>query len=313
VFRKEAVILVMKKGFVILFLTIFFLGGCSLPGLSGAPDNTIRIGTTNTSESQIMGEMIRLMIEHYTDLKVMMVKNLGTATVMHNAMLEEAVDITSTRYTGTDLTGALQMEPVKDPEEALAIVQREFAERWDQTWFDSYGFENTYAFTVSRELAEEYNLEKVSDLEPFADELRFGVDNHWMHRKGDGYQEFTETYGFEFPNIFPMQIGLVYQALANNEMDVVLAYSSDGRIAAFDLVILEDDLRFFPPYDTSLVARNEVLRKHPELKDILSKLTGTITTERMQELNYEADGEMREPAVVAREFLEEHNYFEEVE
>ena len=227
-FRKEAVILVMKKGFVILFLTIFFLGGCSLPGLSGAPDNTIRIGTTNTSESQIMGEMIRLMIEHYTDLKVMMVKNLGTATVMHNAMLEEAVDITSTRYTGTDLTGALQMEPVKDPEEALAIVQREFAERWDQTWFDSYGFENTYAFTVSRELAEEYNLEKVSDLEPFADELRFGVDNHWMHRKGDGYQEFTETYGFEFPNIFPMQIGLVYQALANNEMDVVLAYSSDG-------------------------------------------------------------------------------------
>lgn len=312
-FRKEAVILVMKKGFVILFLKIFFLGGCSLPGLSGAPDNTIRIGTTNTSESQIMGEMIRLMIEHYTDLKVMMVKNLGTATVMHNAMLEEAVDITSTRYTGTDLTGALQMEPVKDPEEALAIVQREFAERWDQTWFDSYGFENTYAFTVSRELAEEYNLEKVSDLEPFADELRFGVDNHWMHRKGDGYQEFTETYGFEFPNIFPMQIGLVYQALANNEMDVVLAYSSDGRIAAFDLVILEDDLRFFPPYDTSLVARNEVLRKHPELKDILSKLTGTITTERMQELNYEADGEMREPAVVAREFLEEHNYFEEVE
>lgn len=312
-FRKEAVILVMKKGFVILFLTIFFLGGCSLPGLSGAPDNTIRIGTTNTSESQIMGEMIRLMIEHYTDLKVMMVKNLGTATVMHNAMLEEAVDITSTRYTGTDLTGALQMEPVKDPEEALAIVQREFAERWDQTWFDSYGFENTYAFTVSRELAEEYNLEKVSDLEPFANELRFGVDNHWMHRKGDGYQEFTETYGFEFPNIFPMQIGLVYQALANNEMDVVLAYSSDGRIAAFDLVILEDDLRFFPPYDTSLVARNEVLRKHPELKDILSKLTGTITTERMQELNYEADGEMREPAVVAREFLEEHNYFEGVE
>lgn len=305
--------MVMKKGFVILFFTIFFLGGCSLPGLSGAPDNTIRIGTTNTSESQIMGEMIRLMIEHYTDLKVMMVKNLGTATVMHNAMLEEAVDITSTRYTGTDLTGALQMEPVKDPEEALAIVQREFAERWDQTWFDSYGFENTYAFTVSRELAEEYNLEKVSDLEPFADELRFGVDNHWMHRKGDGYQEFTETYGFEFPNIFPMQIGLVYQALANNEMDVVLAYSSDGRIAAFDLVILEDDLRFFPPYDTSLVARNEVLRKHPELKDILSKLTGTITTERMQELNYEADGEMREPAVVAREFLEEHNYFEEVE
>lgn len=311
--RKEAVNLAIKRGPVIFFLTVFFLGGCSLPGLSGAKKDTIRIGTLNTSESQIMGEMIRQMIEHYTELDVMMVKNLGTATVQHQAMLEEAVDITSTRYTGTDLTGALQMDPVKDPDEALVIVQREFEKRWDQTWFDSYGFENTYAFTVSKELAEEYELEKVSDLEPLADELRFGVDNHWMHREGDGYQAFIETYGFDFPNIFPMQIGLVYQALANDEMDVVLAYSSDGRIAAFDLVILEDDLRFFPPYDTSMVARNEVLREHPELKDILAKLTGTITTEKMQELNYEADGKLREPAVVAREFLEENNYFEGAE
>ncbi len=301
----------LRKSILAVLVAVFLLSGCSLPGLSGAPEDTIRIGTLNTSESQIMGEMIRLMIEHYTDLDVMMVKNLGTATVQHQAMLEEAVDITSTRYTGTDLTGALQMDPVKDPDEALAIVQREFQERYDQTWFDSYGFENTYAFTVSKELAAKYNLEKVSDLEPLADELRFGVDNHWMHREGDGYQGFIEAYGFEFPNIYPMQIGLVYQALANDEMDVVLAYSSDGRISAFDLVILEDDLRFFPPYDTSMVARNEILRQHPELKEILSKLAGTITTEKMQQLNYEADGKMREPVVVAREFLEENNYFEE--
>lgn len=301
----------LRKSILAVLVAVFLLSGCSLPGLSGAPEDTIRIGTLNTSESQIMGEMIRLMIEHYTDLDVMMVKNLGTATVQHQAMLEEAVDITSTRYTGTDLTGALQMDPVKDPDEALAIVQREFQERYDQTWFDSYGFENTYAFTVSKELAAKYNLEKVSDLEPLADELRFGVDNHWMHREGDGYQGFIEAYGFEFPNIYPMQIGLVYQALANDEMDVVLAYSSDGRISAFDLVILEDDLRFFPPYDTSMVARNEILRQHPELKEILSKMAGTITTEKMQQLNYEADGKMREPVVVAREFLEENNYFEE--
>lgn len=301
----------LRKSILAVLVAVFLLSGCSLPGLSGAPEDTIRIGTLNTSESQIMGEMIRLMIEHYTDLDVMMVKNLGTTTVQHQAMLEEAVDITSTRYTGTDLTGALQMDPVKDPDEALAIVQREFQERYDQTWFDSYGFENTYAFTVSKELAAKYNLEKVSDLEPLADELRFGVDNHWMHREGDGYQGFIEAYGFEFPNIYPMQIGLVYQALANDEMDVVLAYSSDGRISAFDLVILEDDLRFFPPYDTSMVARNEILRQHPELKEILSKLAGTITTEKMQQLNYEADGKMREPVVVAREFLEENNYFEE--
>lgn len=289
------------------------LNACSLPGLSGTPENTIRIGTINTTESQIMGQIVKQMIEHYTDLEVVIVGNLGSSIVQHQAMLDKQLDITSTRYTGTDLAGALGMEPVKDPELAMEIVQSEFAKRWDQTWFDSYGFDNTYAFTVSKELAKKYDLEKVSDLESYASELRFGVDNSWIHREGDGYQGFIKTYGFDFPKIYPMQIGLVYQALKNNEMDVVLAYSSDGRIAAFDLTILEDDKKFFPPYDCSPVARNEVLRQHPELKKILQKLSGTINTEKMQKMNYEADGKMREPAVVAREFLEENHYFEDEE
>jgi len=304
----------LKRVITILILSLsFILGACSLPGLSGAPETTIRIGTLNTTESQIMGQVVKQLIEHETDLEVVLVNNLGSSIVQHQAMLDEQVDITATRYTGTDLSGALGMEPVNDPEEAMKIVQKEFKKRWDQTWFDSYGFDNTYAFTVTKELAEKYGLEKVSDLRDVADELRFGVDNSWIHREGDGYQGFVETYGFEFPKIYPMQIGLVYEALANDEMDVVLAYSSDGRIAAFNLKILEDDKKFFPPYDTSLVARNEVLREHPELEEILNKLVGTIDTAKMQEMNYEADGEKREPAVVAQKFLEEHHYFEEVE
>lgn len=303
-----------KRVITILILSLsFILGACSLPGLSGAPESTIRIGTLNTTESQIMGQVVKQLIEHETDLEVVLVSNLGSSIVQHQAMLDEQVDITATRYTGTDLSGALGMEPVNDPDEAMKIVQKEFKKRWDQTWFDSYGFDNTYAFTVTKELAEKYGLEKVSDLENVAGELRFGVDNSWIHREGDGYQGFVETYGFEFPKIYPMQIGLVYEALANDEMDVVLAYSSDGRIAAFNLKILEDDKKFFPPYDTSLVARNEVLREHPELEEILNKLVGTIDTAKMQKMNYEADGEKREPAVVAQKFLEEHHYFEEVE
>jgi len=296
-----------------LIALIILLSGCSLPGLSGPSENTIKIGTVSTSESHIMGQMIRQLIEHYTDLEVEMVNNLGSSVVQHQAMLEEQIDISSTRYTGTDLAGALKMDPIKDPEKAMEIIQREFQERWDQTWFDSYGFDNSYAFAVTEELAEEYNLETVSDLEPLANELRFGVDTSWIDREGDGYDGFIKEYGFDFPKIFPMQIGLVYQALDNGEMDVALAYTSDGRIAAFDLKILEDDKQFFPPYDTSLVARNEVLDKHPELKDILQKLSDTISTEKMQELNYEADGNLKEPAVIAQEFLEEHHYFEEAE
>ena len=173
------------------------------------------------------------------------------------------VDITATRYTGTDLAGVLGMEIVTDPVEAMEIVQREFQERFDQTWFDSYGFENTYAFTVSRELAEKEHLKTVSDVGSVAHELSLGVDNAWLNRKGDGYEGFVETYGYEFGEAFPMQLGLVYQAVKSGKMDVVLAYSTDGRLKALDLVTLEDDKKFFPPYQTSPVASNEVLAETP--------------------------------------------------
>jgi osmoprotectant transport system substrate-binding protein len=286
------------------------ISGCSLPGLSGPAENTISVGTMGTSESQIMGNMVRLLIEHYTDAEVEMVNNLGSSIVQHQAMLNGDVDITATRYTGTDLAGALGMEPVKDPKEALQIVKREFQKRFDQTWFDSYGFDNSYAFTVTNKLAKKENLQKVSDLEKLAPELSLGVDNSWLKRKGDGYEGFVKQYGFKFGKTYPMQIGLVYQAVANGDMDVVLAYTTDGRINSFNLKILEDDQHFFPPYDTSLVARNDVLKQYPGLKDILQKLSGTISTEKMQKLNYEADGKTREPAIIAKEFLEKHNYFE---
>lgn len=256
----------------------------------------------------IIGNMIKELIEEETDLKVEMINNLGSSIVMHQAMLNGDVDIAATRYTGTDIAGALNLEPVMDPEEALKVVQEEFPERYDQVWFDSYGFANSYAITVTNDMAEQENLEKVSDLEEQADELRVGVDGSWINRAGDGYEGFQETY-FGFENISPMQIGLVYDAVESGRMDAVLAYTTDGRIAAYDLKILEDDRQFFPPYDASMVVDNELLREHPELEAILNRLVGTIDTEKMQELNYEADFFMKEPAVVAREFLDENQFF----
>ncbi|WHY71850.1 osmoprotectant ABC transporter substrate-binding protein [Fictibacillus enclensis] len=301
---------VKRLTIVAAVMAVLCLSGCSLPGLSGPAKNTIAIGTLGTSESQIMGNMVRLMIEHDSDLKVNMVNNLGSSTVQHQAMMNGDVDITATRYTGTDLAGPLGMEPVKDPKKALKVVQREFQKRYDQTWFDSYGFANSYAFTVTKELAEKENLHTVSDLEKHAQNLKLGVDNAWLKRKGDGYKGFTEKYGFEFGKTYPMQIGLVYQAAAKGKMDVVLAYTTDGRIKSYNLKVLEDDKQFFPPYDCSLVARNEVLKEHPELKGKLEKLSGKIDTETMQKMNFEADGKKKEPSIIAKEFLEKHNYFE---
>lgn len=299
------------KKVIALTLILILLSSCSLPGLSGPAKKTITIGTLGTAESSIMGNMIRLMIEHYSDLKVEMVGNLGSSTVQHKAMMSGELDITATRYTGTDLVGALGMEPVKDPEKALKIVKKEFKQRFNQTWFDSYGFANSYAFTVSGELARKENLKKVSDLEPFASELRLGVDSSWIRRPAVGYDSFIETYGFEFGRVFPMSIGLVYKAVESEEMDVVLAYSTDGRVEAFDLVTLKDDKHLFPPYDSSPVVRNEVLKKHPELRDIIQKLNGTVSTKKMRKMNYKANVELTEPKIVAKEFLEKNNYFEQ--
>lgn len=303
----------MKKSKWMMILVLSFsllISGCSLPGLSASSNKTIKIGSMVTTESQILGYMEKYMIEHYTNLKVEIVNNLGSSIVLHQAMENGDVDISSVRYTGTDLPGALGMEPVKDPKEALKIVQKEFQKRFNQTWFDSYGFANSYAFTVSKDFAEKHHLQKVSDLKPLVNDLRLGVDNSWLKRKGDGYEGFVKEYGFEFGHTFPMQIGLVYKAVQSGKMDVVLAYTTDGRINAYNLKVLEDDKHFFPPYDASPVARNDVLKQHPELKKVLQKLVGKISTEKMQQLNYESDGKMKEPSTVAKEFLEKNHYFE---
>ena len=163
---------------------------------------------------------------------------------------------------------------------------------------------------VTKETARKYHLETVSDLKKHKD-LRLGVDSSWMERAGDGYKGFTQDYGFSFNTVRPMQIGLVYDALHNKKLDAAVGYSTDGRIAAYDLKILKDDRRFFPPYDASPFATNKLLKKHPEIKKSMKKLEGKISTKQMQQLNYEADGKGKEPAVVAEEFLKKHNYFDD--
>ncbi|MGO2265856.1 MAG: osmoprotectant ABC transporter substrate-binding protein [Vagococcus salmoninarum] len=301
-----------KASLTLLILPLLLLSACSLPGLpSGNTKDTVSVGSMSTSESQILAGMVKGMIEHYTDIKVNMVNNLGTSTVMHQAMLNGDVSISASRYTGTDLSGALKLPPEKDSDKAMAIVQKEFKERFDQRWYDSYGFANTYAFMVSQETAEKYDLKTISDLKDVAKELTAGVDTSWLDRKGDGYKGFVADYGFDFGKVYPMQIGLVYDAVNAGKMDVVLGYSTDGRIASYDLVVLEDDLQFFPPYDASIVVGETLLAEHPGLDEILAKLSGKIDTKTMQQLNYDVDNDLLEPEIVATRFLQDNRYFSE--
>lgn len=299
------------KLLIITFCSILLLSGCSLPGLaSNSDDSTISITGGITSEAQILASLVAGMIEHYTDEKTTIINNLATTTINHQAMMNGDAQISAARYTGTDLTTTLNLEPIKEPKKAFDVVQSEFQKRFQQKWFNSYGFANTYAFMVTQETAKKYNLKTISDLKKVGNQLTAGVDTSWIDRKGDGYKGFTETYDFDFKRVFPMQIGLVYDAVAANKMDVVLGYSTDGRIGSYDLVILEDDLHFFPPYDACAVVTDELLKKYPELNDVLTKLSGKISTETMQKLNYQADNDLMEPETVADNFLKEHHFFE---
>ncbi|MER2048597.1 MAG: osmoprotectant ABC transporter substrate-binding protein [Solibacillus sp.] len=292
----------MKK-FLLLLLSVLVLSAC------GKEDDKLRVGSVVSTEGQITAYIVKGMLEHYTDEEVELIKNLGSAVVLHQAMLNGDANISAVRYTGTDLTGALGQEPVSDPEQALNMVQEIFQKEYQMTFFDSYGFNNTYAFMVTKETAEKFGLTKISDLKKVAQDLQLGVDTSWMNRDGDGYKAFSEAYDFKFGRVFPMQIGLVYDAVAQNEVDVVLGYTTDGRIASYDLTVLEDDLHFFPAYDASPFADTELLEKKPEVRKALQRLVGKISTEEMQRLNFLADNNLIEPAVIAEEFLKEHDYF----
>ncbi len=302
--------------FVLTSLFLLILAGCSLPGLGGNTEGNkepIIVGSVDTTEGVILNHMIALLIEHYIDTDVQLVQNMGTSPMLNQAMVQGDANVSAVKYTGTSLTSELGMDPITDPELALETVVKGFAEQFDQKWYPGYGFENSYAFMVTREVAEEYGLEKISDLQGISENLEAGVDSSWMEREGDGYRAFSETYDMEFGNTYPMQIGLVYDAVQSGEVDIVLGYSTDGRIASYDLVVLEDDLNFFPPYDASPSANGYILEAYPELDDILLKMEGTISTEMMQQLNFIADDYLLEPATVAEEFLIENNYFEDKE
>lgn len=303
----------MKKLSISLML-LFMLVGCSLPGLGGSGSGSIVVASGNTTERQVNGEIVAQMIKHYMpEVDVEVLPNLGSSLLILQTIDRGDSHISSVMYTGTSLTGELGLEATTDVDFAFEQVVKGYDEEFDMVWMPSYGFDNTYAFMVTESFANEHNLEKVSDLEALSDTVRAGIDTGWLDRDGDGYEAFKALYGFEFTTLLPMEIGLVYSALQSGDMDVVLGYSSDGRIDSYNLVILEDDLQLFPPYDASPAVSQQALKDFPELETILLKLEGSISAADMQGLNRRSDEDKLEPRMVAQEFLEANNYFETVD
>lgn len=307
----------MKNKFKKIILTVFLVFGltaCSLPGLGAdAVGQDVVVIGSDTSEGQILSEMSVQMVNHYLpEVKTDIVTNIAATILRIQALENGDANIAGAFYTGTSLTGELGMDPITDPEAALEAVIEGYYDKYDMVWMPSYGFENTYAFMIRQDFAEEHNIKKISDLKDMAPDLRAGVDGGWMERPGDGYNAFKEIY-FDFGQVLPMQIGLVYDAVAAGEMDVVLGYSTDGRIQSNDLVVIEDDLQLFPPYDASPVITMDILTEHPELEDVFLRLAQIVDAPTMQELNRVSDEDKIEPRVIVKEYLKEHNYFEDTQ
>lgn len=305
----------MKKFKLLLLSCLFLLSSCTLPGLGGSvSDDGIVIASGNTSERQILSEIIQQMVNYYLpEVKTGIINNLGSSFLIIQTIERKDANISGTMYTGTSLTGELGLPATTDPQKAYEQVVQGYYSQLDMIWFPSYGFENTYAFMVTEQFAQEHHLTKVSDLQALKDSLKVGIDIGWLDRPGDGYEAFKEKYGFEFNNISPMEIGLVYDALKNQTMDVVLGYSTDGRIQANNLVLLEDDQRLFPPYNGSPAITIDLYKRFPKLEEIILKLEGEIDSSTMQELNRQSDQEKLEAPIIAKKFLEAHNYFKDKE
>lgn len=265
-------------------------------------NNTIRIGTQTFSEPKIIAQMYKLLIEDRTDLKVDVLPDLASSTVVMDAMTKNDTQM-ATLYSGMIFDQYFPVEPTKDRRRVLEQAQQGFDQYYGLKWFDPYGFENTYAFTVRQDLAEQHRLEKISDLKSLAGSMRLGVDTTWLERYHDGYPAFQKEYGIAFGKTFPMEVALVYNAVASNKMDIVLAYSTDARLKAYKLKTLADDKQFFPPYDASPVIRKDVLERHPELNEIIHLLIGKINAQTIIDLNYEVDVNKRNEKKVAEQYL----------
>lgn len=262
----------------------------------------IIVGGKNFTEQTIIGEMAALLIEHNADLKVVRKFNLATNLPMKmlpKGELDLYLDYTGTGY--VDILG----KPYKQetPEEIYQFLKKTYPEKFGAQWLSPLGFKNTYTLTMRRKHAEELGINTISDLTEHADKLRATFDPAFLDRN-DGYPGLSKFYSFEFGETpGQLAIGLMYRTCAEGQVDVIDAFSTDGRIAKFDLKILEDDKRFFPPYDAAFVARQDTLRKYPEVREALESLAGKLDNQTMQKLNYSVDEDGRDERTVAQEFL----------
>ena len=198
----------------------------------------------------------------------------------------------------------LHLQNPGTPRQVYERVKRAYWDRYRVVWLQPFGFDNSNAVAVRENFANEHKLVTISDLVPLKEMLSIGVPPGFMER-ADAFPGLKRVYGLNFGDIRQMDPGLMYRAIQNKQVNVILAFSTDGRIPYFHLLLLKDDKHLFPPYYAAPVVRGDVLKKHPELRAVFQKLAGLIDGKTMRKLNHQADVDKRSPALIAKQFLKE--------
>jgi osmoprotectant transport system substrate-binding protein len=288
--------------FFCAFLVVLFLVplvGCERHA------NLIVVGSKNFTEQLILGELFAQVIEARTHLPVERRFYLAGTFICQQAILAGRIDVYP-EYTGTALTAVLKQQPESDQHEVYQRVRQDYQSKFGLVVGRPLGFDDTFAMVIRGEDARRLHLKTLSQAAAFTPQWRAGFGYEFMERP-DGYKGLVASYGLRFaeaPRI--MDLGLITRALRDRQVDLVAGNNTDGLIPALDFFVLEDDHHYFPPYEAVAIMRGEMLEQHPEVGAALDELAGAISDEDMRRLNYAVDGQHRDAAAVAKEFLQQH-------
>jgi osmoprotectant transport system permease protein len=285
---------------IILGIIIFIISGFIVFNFQQTPA-TITIGSKNFTEQVILGEILAQTIENNTNLKVDRKLNLGGTFIAHEAV--KAGKIAGyVEYTGTAFAAVLKEKTITDPQVVYERTKKAYQEKYNLTVMQPLGFENTYAMLIRAEDAKKLQVKTLSEIAKYTPQMQAGFGYEFLER-ADGYPGFSKTYGLKFANIKQMELGVMYQALKEKQVDFIATNSTDGLIQVLNLVMLEDDKKYFPPYEAVPVFNQEILEKYPELVETINKLAGKISTAEIQQMNYQVDNQSQPVEDVVREWL----------
>jgi len=289
---------VKKLQFVTVVLLVFvMITGCS------AQKETIIVGAKYYTEQEILGNILILLIEEHTNLESISRTNMSSH-VIFAAATTGAIDL-YVEYTGTIYGSYLNQTDTLSAREVFDVSSRELKEQYDLRLLDPLGFNNTFCLAVRPDTASEFNIRTFSDLALVSENLVFGGSAEILYRH-DGLPNLKRVYDMGFKGELEFADEARYTAIADNTVQVTEAFSTDGLLMEYDLVVLEDDKHFFPAYEGLVLIRGEIADKHPGLVDVLSKLSGKLSDSTMRNLNYRVDAHGEDPVEVARNFLREN-------